>query len=106
MYSNNVRKANFISMDATPWLWVNRYGSPVNTAALTKIMNKVSDATGIKVSPHMLRHFFATQAIASNKPAIDVMHWLGHSTIQMTANYTRQTKEAALQVYTGFNSTW
>jgi integrase len=106
MYSNNIRKANFISLDATPWLWVNQYGAPVNTSALSKITSKVSSGTDIRITPHMLRHFFATQAIASNAPAIDVMHWLGHSSVQMTADYTRQTKEAALNVYDGFNGTW
>jgi len=101
--SDNLRKKNGIPESTTKWLWLNRYGRPASSFYLFEHMKIVNKATGIKLRPHMLRHYFATRSISANTPEIDVMHFLGHKTIQMTADYTRPTKDASLKVFSNFD---
>lgn len=96
--ADNLRQRNHIQSDKH-WLWLNNDGNPLHPTHLNRIMRRVSKACGIEVYPHLLRHYFATQAIAANKPQIDVMHYLGHKNLQMTADYTRATKDASLNVF-------
>jgi integrase len=87
------------------WIWQTSTGNPQYPTRLNQLMREVSKSCGVNITPHKLRHFFASQAIASNTPAIDVMHWLGHSSMQMTADYTRPTDQSTLAVYDGFSKT-
>lgn len=67
---------------------------------INRLFNKISKKSGISVNPHLLRHYFATQALNNpNVSDIEVMHWLGHKNIQMTASYTRDTKDASIALY-------
>ena len=101
--SDNLRKKNGVPSDKTPWLWVNRFGDPASSGYLFERMKIVNKATGLQIRPHMLRHYFATQAIAGNAAQIEVMHYLGHKNVQMTADYTRETKQASLDVFKNFD---
>lgn len=97
--AENIRLRNNIDPKKPKWIWLNENGDPFYPTHLNRVMHKVETASGIHVTPHMLRHYFASEAISSNSPEIDVMHWLGHKNIQMTADYTRSTKPSSLQVY-------
>lgn len=103
--SKNIRKRNCAPATATQWLWVNRYGNAASYAYLVERMSAVNDATGLKIRPHMLRHYFATQAIAANTPQAEVMHYLGHKNMQMTFDYTRATEQSSLKVFKNFTET-
>lgn len=96
--ANNLRQRNHIQAEKH-WLWLNNDGNPLHPTHLNRLMRRVSNESGVEVYPHLLRHYFATQAIAANKPQIDVMHYLGHKNLQMTADYTRSTKAASLNVF-------
>lgn len=54
---------------------------------------KIADETGIKFSPHLLRHTFASHAAIAGVSIYKLQKWLGHSTIEMTQIY------AHLQAY-------
>jgi integrase len=103
--ADNIRLRNNINPDTKKWLWLNENGNPFFPTHLNRIMKKVEKASGIHITPHMLRHYFATEAISSSTPQIDVMHWLGHKNIQMTADYTRPTKPNSLSVYSNVDNT-
>lgn len=67
---------------------------------INRLFNKISKKAGVAVNPHLLRHYFATQALNNpNVADVEVMHWLGHKNIQMTASYTRDTKDASMALY-------
>lgn len=77
-----------------------RTGMPPSPGRVNiRVFNKVSKASGIKVHPHMLRHYFATQALEKGLPDMSVMHWLGHKNMKMTNDYTRPTAEGAKRVF-------
>lgn len=102
--SDNLRRINGVPDDATPWLWVNTVGRPVSVDYLHAQMKLVNSATGLALRPHMFRHYFATRAITGAASQIDVMHYLGHKNLQMTADYTRPTKDASLDVFDSFKN--
>ena len=64
-------------------------GLPISPMYINILFKKVSEKCGIKIHPHMLRHYFATVALQSNVNAVSVMRWLGHSKIDMTNSYVR-----------------
>lgn len=99
------RKKGHKSPNAIPWLWVKEDGDPVSVFHLRYLCQVVSNKCGIHMHPHMFRHYFATETIANGVPQIDVMHYLGHSSVQMTADYTRPTENASLNVSKGFTPT-
>lgn len=81
------------------FLFLSDKGTPVYLSYMReRIFHPISLATHIAVRPHMLRHYFATQAMQTGEAESTIMHWLGHSDISMTASYTRATKEGALQL--------
>ncbi|MFB9297326.1 tyrosine-type recombinase/integrase, partial [Kibdelosporangium philippinense] len=52
-------------------------------------------ATGLDFTPHDLRHFFASTALAGGVALHEVSHWLGHRSIDMTVDiYGHLTEDA------------
>lgn len=84
------------------FLFVNeKTGEPFHPTYPNRVMKKVDKKCGIHVHPHMLRHYFATNAKDQNLPDMSVMRWLGHANIQMTNSYTRPNENSLLNVYDG-----
>lgn len=71
---------------------------PYHPAQLNRWFDTVSEATGIKISPHMLRHFFATQAAIAGVPKEHAAAYLGHRDKTMTEYYTHIENETASDV--------
>lgn len=97
--SDNLRMRNKIHAEHN-WLWLNEHGEPLHPYHANRVTKRINEASGIHITPHMLRHYFATKGMASNASDIEVMHWLGHSNLQMTADYTRPTSVESLDLYT------
>lgn len=97
--ADNIRTRNNIPDSTQKWLWLNDNGEPLHPNHPNRVMRRVEKESNIHITPHMLRHYFATQASASKSAPIEIMHWLGHSNVQMTADYTRPTIGASLSVY-------
>lgn len=99
------RKHNIIP-DENTFLILNEVtGDPYYPEYPEKITSNLQKATGIQIHPHTLRHFFATHALSSGQSSTDVMHWLGHSSIATTVDYTRENERGALTLFEGMQST-
>ena len=59
----------------------------ISTRGLQRIIKDIGDATGLKVSPHILRHTFATLALQSGMSVDKVQKILGHSSVATTQIY-------------------
>ena len=72
-------------------LFLNNRGRPVGRNAIWKLVKDCSLAAGItsKVSPHTLRHSFATHLLAGGADLRVVQELLGHASIATTQIYTR-----------------
>lgn len=74
------------------WLFPGRGpGQHITTRQLNRAFHAAADMAGIdkKVSPHTLRHSFATHLLESDIDVRIIQALLGHAQLDMTAHYTR-----------------
>lgn len=67
-------------------IWEGRIGQPLAYSTVQALFKRLSKATGIKITPHILRHTHATELIRSGMEMAYVQKRLGHASIQTTIN--------------------
>lgn len=65
----------------------------ISSTAISRIFRKLSKATEIHVTPHKLRHTFATHCLNNGMTIREVQELMGHSDITTTAMYLSVTPE-------------
>ena len=82
-------------------LFLNFRGGPLSRQGLYKIVQRHARAAGLggKLSPHTLRHSFATHLLAGGCDLRAVQEMLGHADISTTQMYTHLSGEQLKQVY-------
>ncbi len=73
--------------------------APMNAAQLRYILTKLFKAQGLKVTPHQLRHSFATHLLNNGARIADVSELLGHGTMATTQVYTKLGSVKKMQEY-------
>ena len=74
-------------------------GANMNQAQLRYLLNKLFKARGLKVTPHQLRHSFATHLLNHGARISDVSELLGHSSMATTQIYTKLGDARKLKEY-------
>lgn len=64
-------------------------GKRLDHNALRYMLGKTFKKVGLKVTPHQLRHSYATELLNHNAPIADVSNLLGHSSMATTQIYTK-----------------
>ena len=84
-----------------PHLFVNHRGAGLTRQGLYKIVQRHARAAGLdgKMSPHTLRHTFATHLLAGGCDLRSVQEMLGHADVATTQIYTHVSAEKLKDVY-------
>jgi len=81
------------------WLFQGqKAGRPLSTRSAQHIVKQAAQRAGLtkEVSPHILRHSFATHLVEDGVSLQDVRDLLGHRSISTTARYTHLTKRTVV----------
>ncbi|MEA1953372.1 MAG: tyrosine-type recombinase/integrase [Campylobacterota bacterium] len=73
--------------------------APMNSAQLRYMLTKPFKNAGFKVTPHQLRHSFATHLLNNGARISDISELLGHATMASTQVYTKLGSVKKMQEY-------
>ena len=110
IYNNHTKKAldaylkdgyNYFNKKSSEYLILNKNGNKLSERYIREIINKkVSQASlDIKISPHTLRHTFATDILENGMDLMTVKELLGHESLNTTSIYTHITNEQIKKTY-------
>ena len=87
--------------DAIDYLFINGNGKRLTTSGVQYIINDIFLKSGIsiKLTPHVLRHTFATHMLNEGANLLTVKELLGHSNISTTGIYTHVSNEQLRRTY-------
>jgi integrase/recombinase XerC len=85
----------------SPALFLNHNGGRLSARAVQQMLDETARAAGIqrRVTPHMLRHSFATHLLEGGANLRVVQELLGHASLSATQIYTHVSTRGSRQVY-------
>jgi integrase/recombinase XerC len=82
-------------------LFINPKGRRLTTRTVGRLVKSYSKRSGIfrKISPHSLRHTFATHLLDAGADIREIQEMLGHASLSTTQRYTHLSMGKLMEVY-------
>ncbi|MBR2840528.1 MAG: tyrosine recombinase XerC [Bacilli bacterium] len=92
---------NYLKKHKEEYLFINKHGNKLNDRTVRKIVDEVSKKADINihVTPHTLRHTYATHLLNDGADLKSVSDLLGHENLSTTQIYTHISNERLREVY-------
>lgn len=92
---------SILNTNNSNYLFLNYKGGQLTTRGVEKILNSIIEKTALNkhITPHMLRHSFATHLLNEGCDLLSVQELLGHASLSATNIYTHITNDRLKDVY-------
>ena len=100
-YRQRLREESGISDDTNAPLFLNRNQGRLTVRSIARILDKTAKECGLlaPVSPHALRHTFATHMLDAGADLRIVQELLGHKSLSTTQKYTHVSIDRLMEAY-------
>lgn len=98
-------RSSMLKKDNNEYIFLNNHGKQMTRQGFFKIIKKIAKEKGInkELSPHTLRHSFASHLLKYGADLRTIQELLGHSDISTTQIYTHITNEELKRNYNEFH---
>jgi integrase/recombinase XerD len=101
-YIEELRPA-LLNKKTSPYLFLRKGGKPMTRQRLWQLIKTYSGGLPIKISPHTLRHCFASHLLDGGADLRALQKMLGHTDISTTQIYTKVTPERLRKIHKEFH---
>jgi integrase/recombinase XerD len=94
-------RPRFLKGGRSEYLFLTKRGEPMSRVGFWKVIKKYAMAAGItkQITPHVLRHSFATHLLEHGADIRSIQEMLGHASVATTQVYTHVSREHLREVY-------